>query len=441
MNASFAAEVAKYQVEIWENGARFDGTRPIPTTLTPYYFESSKYEAVGRDSQLVLAAIEVVADLYCREPEIRARFPELARLEPYILRTPPPNRRTHLARFDLVQATDGRLMMVEPNADCPGGMTNAAIIHHAFRRSAFYDRSVAEVPQPSEDPRSFLKMMRSISGKANPRVGFVWSRIQPIKNDIQTFFNAAATMPGWPAPYIGPVQDLTVATDGTLLADGVPLDATFTKIDTTLASDGTIHWFAWDKDISEAAHVLNSLASGSFLTVSGLPSMMVAENKRVMALLFEDAVRSYFSDEERQAVDRLVARSSSLDGLASSTLWSRAEVERNKDAFVLKTPIDTRGRGVFIGRDCSQSDWELLVKDAAQGKAIVQEYIAPKMDALLLDSGERFRMATVIALFFYAGQATGLLGRSAKQDIVNVGNGGVIRPTLIVDQLPSYFEL
>jgi hypothetical protein len=294
MNSSFAADVEKYRARIWDGGARFDGARPIPTTLTPYYFEKPAFDAVGRDAGLVLSAIEKVSHLYCEEADIRARFPELRHLEPYIRRVPAPNRRTHLARFDLVQARDRTLKMVEPNADCPGGMTNAAIIHRAFRASAFYDARATEVAQPSEEARSFLDMMAAICGKAAPRVGFVWSTVQPIKNDIQTLYDTAASMPGWPAPFIGPVQELTVGDGGVLLAGGLPLDATFTKIDTTLAADGAIHWCAWERDMAEAVHVLEALADGRFLTVSGLPSMMVAENKRVMALLYEDAVRAHF---------------------------------------------------------------------------------------------------------------------------------------------------
>ncbi len=429
-----------FRRELWDQGARYDGSHPIPVTLTPHYFAAEHYERFTQDAQRVQEAIEVVAHLYCEDADIRARFPELLDLQDYIRRTPVPQRKIGLARFDYIKCDDGSLRLVESNTDCPGGMAIAGIVHRAFRNSAFRDPQTQELLQVSEDPLSFVRLMQTLSGRSHPRVGFVWSRVSPIMNDIQALHDTAAAIEGWPAPWIGPAQELEIADDGTLLADGTPLDVAFTKIDTTTAADGRIHWCAWQDHIDEARPLLEALASGKLRTVSGLPSMMVSESKRAIALLFEPDVRASFTAAQRDAVDRTVARTSRLEAAPALRLWTPEQVFQQKDRFVLKTLIDTRGRGVHIGREHGVDEWARLVKLAATGRMVVQEYLAPRMEWLEVEPGRRERMSTVVALYLYGGQPTGIFGRSSASAVVNVGNGGVIRPALIVRQIPRYVE-
>lgn len=417
---------------LWDGGARYDGAQPIPVALTPFLFAQPDYEPFAEDAQRVIEAIETISHLYCEDARIRARFPELVELEPYIRRTPRERRRINLARFDYVIAHDGRMKMVESNADCPGGMAVAGIAHRAFRGSAFHDASVEELPQPSEEAETFLELMREISGVERPRMGFIWSRVQPIMNDIQALHDLAAQKREWPAPFIGPVQELQPCEESALLADGAPMDVAFTKIDTTMRGDGAIHWCAWRDSLEEAQPVLDALASGRLRTVSGLPSMMVAESKRALALLFEEDVRSHFDAAQRAAVDRSVARTTRLEAEPALRLWHPDEVVRDKDRFVLKTLIDTRGRGVHIGREHDARDWAALVRQACEGRMVVQEYIPPRMEALEIEPDRRVEMSTVLALYLYAGRPTGIFGRASGHAVVNVGNGGVIRPALIV---------
>lgn len=417
---------------LWDGGARYDGSQAIPVALTPYLFAQHDYERFSDDAQRVVEAIEIVSHLYCEDACIRARFPELSELEPYIRSTPHDRRRINLARFDYVIAQDGGMKMVESNADCPGGMAMAGIVHRAFRSSAFYDQSMQELPQPSERADTFLQLMREISGVERPRMGFIWSRVQPIMNDIQALHDLAAQTPGWPAPFIGPVQDLRRDPESALLADGLAMDIAFTKIDTTMRDDGKIHWCAWRERLDEAEPILEALATGRLRTVSGLPSMMVAESKRAIALLFEDDVRGHFSEAQRAAVDRSVARTTRLEAEPALRLWQPEEVVRDKDRFVLKTLIDTRGRGIHIGREHGAQEWAKLVRHAREGRMVVQEYIPPLMQALEVEPGTRRDMSTVLALYLYAGRPTGIFGRASGHAVVNVGNGGVIRPALIV---------
>jgi hypothetical protein len=420
------------KADVWEYGGRYDGTKPIPVTVTPQYFSVKAYEKLASDSALVLQALETLNHLYCEHVEVQSRFPELSLLRKYIARTPVSRRNINLARFDYVKAKDGSLRMIEPNTDCPGGMTNASAVHRAFRNSVFYDKKLKEIDQPSERPEEFLNLMKSLTKENDPRIGFIWSEVCPIKNDIQNLYNQANKLE-WKEPFIGPVQLLTTDLNGHLLADGAGLDVAFTKIDTTLTAEGKIHWCAWSERIEEAAPILNALADGTLLTVSGLPAMMIAENKRSLALLFDSGIRQHFTSEQVDAIDRLVAKTSCIDGLASEQLWSADYVLNNPTKFVLKTPIDTRGRGIHIGKNCTPDEWQTLVNQAQAGLMVVQEYIEPEVELLALDTGSSADMSSVMALFMYAGVPTGVLGRSSLKEVVNVGNGGVFRPTLIVE--------
>ena len=85
----------------------------------------------------------------------------------------------------------------------------------------------------------------------------------------------------------------------------------------------------------------------------------------------------------------------------------------DKGSFVLKTLIDTRGRGVHIGRELDAASWQQLVQQACAGRLVVQEYIPPLIEWLEVDTGQRECMSTVLALYLYGGQATGIFGRAS----------------------------
>src|SRR3978361_734632 len=126
-----AVDLDQFKRELWDRGARYDGSLPIPVTLKPKDILANEYERLSSDARRVQEAIEVISHLYCEDADIRARFPELLDLQEYIRLTPPGQRKIGLARFDYVIATDGTLKMVESNADCPGGMAIAGIVHRA----------------------------------------------------------------------------------------------------------------------------------------------------------------------------------------------------------------------------------------------------------------------------------------------------------------------
>ncbi|MDT9000400.1 hypothetical protein RQP53_14085 [Paucibacter sp. APW11] len=399
---------------------------------------SRDYAALASDAQLVLQALEQLNRLYCDEPDIQARFPELRHLRPYISHATSGQRDIPLARFDLMRGADGRWQMLESNSDCPGGLTLTGIVNRAFRASDFYDRHLVERVQAVENADGFLQLMRERSPRQPARLAFLWSEFQPLRNDIQTLHDRALSL-GGPAPYIGPVQSLVFREDQ-VLADGRPIDLAFTKIDTTLGADGLIHWCAWRHDPEEARPLLEAMASGQLRTLSPLPAMMVAENKRALALLFEDDVRRTLSAAQCAAIDRLVAPSSCLGPACKAPRWTAAELLAVPHRFVLKTAIDTRGRGVFVGRDCKPAQWQLLVEQALAGRLLVQALIDAKPEAVTIDLEQRPPMHNVLSLFLYGGKPVGLLGRCARQSIVNVGHGGLLRPALVVDELPSYVE-
>jgi diaminobutyrate-2-oxoglutarate transaminase len=418
--------------ELWERGARYDGARHIPVTLTPYCFESSEYQSLAAAAQEVLGALEVVGNLYCEDERIRSRFPELSDLESYIACTPAEQRKIGIARFDYIKGADGALRMLETNTDCPGGMSVAGIVHRAFRRSPFYDRNLVEFDQESEDPVNFVKLMQSLSGKDRPRLGFFWSRVSPILNDIQALHDIATGFWDWPTPYIGPVQDMQFSERGEPLAAGIPVDFAFMKIDTMIAPSGMVHWCAWKDDIAESRQLLAAMAGGKLRTVSGLPAILVTENKRTLALLFEPDVRSSFTAAQRHAIDHTVARTARLEADRGQGLWTHEEVRRWKDRFVLKSPLDTRGRGVYIGREQSSDAWERLLIKACAGHMVVQEYIEPLNESLELEPGKWGKMGSVLALYMYGGRPAGIFARSSAAGVVNVGNGGMIRPALVI---------
>ncbi len=99
----------------------------------------------------------------------------------------------------------------------------------------------------------------------------------------------------------------------------------------------------------------------------------------------------------------------------------------NRDAFVLKRPLDTRGRGVVIGREVpSASEWYAAVTHARRQGWLVQEFCTSTAVEADFDS-RRFHNHDV-SVGAINGAVAGALLRSSDELRMNVARTGRLHP-------------
>lgn len=106
---------------------------------------------------------------------------------------------------------------------------------------------------------------------------------------------------------------------------------------------------------------------------------------------------------------------------------------QNKHLYVIKSVQDTRGRGVYIGRNILSDEWENLANNTVDAPYIIQEYVDCKKTNVLSPLNKQESMYSTLGMFILQGKATGILVRSSQNEITNVvGKTGCIRASYII---------
>jgi hypothetical protein len=409
----------------------FLGDRTLPVSLSPYIIESGKYRRLARLGENLLSAIERLVGLYVEQPELRALFPELERFGALALRRPSMDRFVHVARFDLVETADGEFRIMETNCDCPGAILYLSAIAAAVRQHSAYPwlaPRAALAPPPLEDPDFFVRSFvaaHGARGGAAPSIGFLNSRYRTLTTDLN-LLEASAHRLGLRARQV-PVQALQLWR-GRVGWDDADLDLAYQKFDAFIDDDGQARPCIYEHSRDEVAAYWHGLETEQFAYANSFPSALVAENKRILWLLGDPDLRSLFAADEREAIDALCPETFPVDRGRAETL-----VQRRED-YVLKRVIDTRGRGVVIGRHSTADQWAAAVADAVRRPTVAQRYIPhPPRAVLGVADSTPTPMFQNLGLFLIAGRASGLICRASTDPITNIARHGAMQPVFIVE--------
>ena len=427
------------QKAVAKQGVLFDGISGVPTSLTPKVINESRYQQLKYLSETVLGAIESVLHRYVSEPAIQALFPELQNFRTLSTRTPAYERWVQVARFDIAETPSGEFKLMETNCDCPGAILWTPLIKYAYEELEYYREFVAPlgpIPQPIDDPYHFVNSLVRVYQKtkntdALPNIAFLSSEYRPILTDMDLFERTALEM-GCNAQHLA-VQKLTGGAQGAWFGKH-RADIIYQKFDAFIDDHGQFKSCIYEHLPDEVSAFWCGLEEGTFLYFNSFPSIAVAENKRLLALLKEPELRLGFTPEQITAIDEFCPQAFTLNKNDAKQRELVDDVLGNRAAYVIKRIIDTRGRGVTIGLYCTQDDWENAVEQAIDGPYIVQEYI-PHQPQPVLGSEKETRehaMFSNLGMFMFDGQAAGLFCRSSPDPITNVARGGAIQPVYVV---------
>lgn len=412
--------------------------KPFPVSTTPFILDEPTYSTLTGHARNVYTAIEKVTRAYLVDEEIQNLFPEYDSVRTLSKLAPKTGTLLNLARFDFAVLKGGAFKMMETNTGCPGALTTVGLINNAFvgEAASLHMGLENRVPLTVDDRAYFIRYLEAMVKGAHPdkshiTMAFVSSEHRRIVTDLNKLTELAGEF-GFHAIRCE-VQDL--AYDGRRLThDGIPIDCAFLKFDSVIDEAGECDLGIYGKDVdSLASPLMRAMRDEAFVYVNTLPSMLISESKRMLALLFDPRVRKWFTEDECESIDAIVAKTSYL-GQDRPCAWDPDEISRHKDRFVIKSVIDTRGRGVFLGKHTSQNDWDNLLVRCMDGKHVVQEFLNLERQSVEKPIGQsgHFDAYTDIGLYQLGGDSIGFLCRASSKPVVNVGNGGALRPTFVV---------
>lgn len=358
-------------------------------------------EHLARTVPHVFTALEKIVRAHRGDESVRQFLQVPAPLVKWVDAAPTDDERIDLCRFDFVGDDLRTARVVEFNANCPGGI----IVNGAYVRRW---RAVPEIGELLDG----------------------WGATASTLEQRHWFpdFLTAVTDPAGGGSARTPVaifhkrggNTLELAPMAALLAErGRPAFITDPAGDDWLRSDARAGYLKYGvrpalTDVDGWGVLLDRIVSGRIAIVNPFPGRWIGDNKLCLALMRDPAFARMFSSAERAAIEQLIPDSRK----AGHNLTLRELVD-DRAAWVIKSPYDTRGNGVFIGAEHGKESWERVAVTATRDGWLAQEMIEP--GRCIYRGQPAYQDLSVVLL---RGRFGGYLSRISTHLRVNIGQGG-----------------
>jgi hypothetical protein len=426
--AAIEAEIERWLVE---HDVVFDG-HTIPFVLMPHFVSPGQIRHVRG----VVAALSRVLARFCDAyPEDGRLREELAigDLEDDLIRIDPgyPNP-LRICRLDaFLQSYDVKFL--EFNADSPAGIGYTDVLYEGLCQAIDLPRvkvefDTAYTPMLPELIATLLDAYRHVRSAQPdlpqpPRIALVDVASTPSVPEFRIICEAAREA-GLEAFYAS-LDELRY--DGSLLhAQGEPVHVVYRRVLLEdLRGPGSDDLIAATRD-------------GRVALVNPFRSR-VANNKKLFALLEDPRFAHLVEADELEAIRATIPWTRVLRaGRTTYGDWVvdlLAFASDNRERLVLKPVSDYGGKGVALGIETEQADWDALI-DAHCDHAdyVVQEYVPvpEEMFPTVVDGHVQMRLKRFnINPFGIGGRYAGMITRISDQAVINVSAGGGLLPSVV----------
>lgn len=356
--------------------------------------------------------IQAIVAAYPDDPRLRRvlAWPSALTPDAAVAHAPVADR-VQLLRLDTLPQADGTLKVLETNANCPAGLgLNGA--RAARWRPLLRARGVpVPPPLPAEGPHWAARwLLTAAERETGVRPATVALLCPEGANRTELAHYAAAL--GRSGVTVLEADPREVRADGgRVRVRGRPVSCAYAKIGM--------------RDLArlrpEIEPYVRAVRSGALFVQNGLRGRLVGDNKLCLAVLSDPRFADLFPPGDHARMRHHIPWSRNIALCDAATVRAvRAQPQR----YVLKHPLDTRGRGVIVGR--AAADWSAAVDRAVHESWLVQEYCSPPV--LVGDGGAAHRYD--LALGSVDGRLVSLFSRlgDGDPDRLNVALGGRPHP-------------
>lgn len=432
---ALAAETQGAMDRQHERRGLYFGTRPLTTVLRPRFLTPDQYHFLQSRVRVLLDAFHTAYRAALEDDRVRAQF-GLEDWEEDMLRYDPGfPEPSPTGRLDIFYLPDERTFsLVEYNAETP-----AAQAYNDVLSDVFYSLPAMRAFQryynvhPLMARHGVLHALCSAyyqwSGRRDvPRVAILDWREVPTYSEFLLM-----------ADYLrSQGLDVTIADpreveyrDGQLIVRDFPINLIYKRVllSELVARGGMDH------------PVLRALRDGAVCMVNPV-RCKILHKKASLAVLSDERNASLFRDDQREAIAahvpwtrRVEERHTSYHDATVDLLPLLAE---HRERFVLKANDEYGGKGIVLGWETDQAEWEQALRDALESPHVAQERVPVPSEPFpsyadgalhLLD-----RMLDTDPFIFNGEYVDGCLTRLSTAALLNVtAGGGSTVPTFLVE--------
>lgn len=425
----------------------FFGDRPLCTVLRPRFLRAAQYDFLQRRGALVLGAFTTAYRQAMRDADFRAQFGLTEWEETLVTDAPRLRDPSPVSRLDAfftpeagsaatttdVPALRG-LRFTEYNAETPAGSAYNDVLTELFyglpaMRDFLKRWDLRPLPARHEVLHALLDAWHQFSGRRDvPRVAILdWAEVPTYSEFV--LFRDYFTRQGVPCVIADPRN--VEYTGGRLLAEGVPVELIYKRvlISELVEQGGLDH------------PVVRAVRDGAVCMVNPF-QCKILHKKASLAVLSDERNAQLFSADERAAIaahvpwTRVVEeRRTQHDGQTVDLL---PHVAARRERFVLKPNDEYGGKGIVLGWEVGQAEWEAALRTALAEPYIVQERVALPSEPYPSWADGRVhvldRMLDTAPYVAYGAYVDGCLTRLSTAALLNVtAGGGSTVPTFVAE--------
>jgi hypothetical protein len=332
-------------------------------------------------------------------------------------------------RFDGFFGPDGRIRFVELNAESPAGIAYADQLARLFLETPpmeRFQRNYQVIPPRATELllAGLLEAYHDWGGSGEPNIAIVdWAEL-PTATEFELLREAFGAR--GLASVIADPRDLEF--DGRRLRHrGWPIDLVYRRV----ATNELLERLAECRALVEAYRAQRVCVVNSF-------RVKYVHKKALFALLTDETNARLFDAAERVVLARHLPWTRRVARIWTTHHGRRIDlldfILRQRRRLVLKPNDEYGGRGVVLGHQVGDLEWERCLGTALDGDWVVQELVeAERQQFPLWDDGVQLQDCLVdLDPILIGAEVGGYLGRLSRGGLTNVSSGSGLTPTFQV---------
>jgi hypothetical protein len=423
----------------------FFGERPLCTVLRPRFLTASQYQFLQSAIRSVMPAFAKAHRAALANPAFRAQFrlvdweEELVQVDPGFAEPSPTARMDSFFVTEPESAIRGGLgeglFFAEYNAETPAATAYCDVLSEVFLplpiMGAFQRRyETRPLPGRHHVLHALLDAYRQWGGRERPRIAILDWREVPTYSEFMLFQDYFASQ-DFECVIADPRQ--LEYRDGQLLVDGItPVQLIYKRV---LLNELVVR-----EGLNNPA--IQAVREHAVCMVNPFRCKLL-HKKASFAVLSDEANAHLFSPEEHQAIQRHIPWTRTVAERFTTFHDQRIDlvpyVGNHKDDFVLKPNDEYGGKGIVLGWETDQTQWEAALQAALVEPSIVQERICVPSEPYpsLVEGHVQIydRLIDTNPYIWYGNYTSGCLTRLSTVDLLNVtAGGGSVVPTFLIER-------
>jgi hypothetical protein len=431
----------------------FFGDRPLCTVLRPRFLTPEQYRQLQSAIRAVMPAFAKAHQAALADPKFRAQFrltdweekliqidpgfpapSPTARMDTFFAPRPPSSLSPAPGRGEGAGG-EGTLHFTEYNAETPAAPAYNDILSEVFyslpiMRAFEQHYEVRPLPGRHHVLHALLDAYQRWGGRERPRIAILDWREVPTYSEFVLFQNYFEEQ-GYECIIADPRE--FEYRDGQLLADGIlPINLIYKRV---LISE-LVQRCGLD-------HAVIRAVSDHAVCMVNPFRCKILHKKTSLAVLSDEANRHLFTADEARAIDTYIPWTRTI--AEHRTAFEGREIDllpflsQHKDDFVLKPSDEYGGKGIVLGWEADQAQWDATLRAALADPHIVQQRVTLPSEPYpsLIEGRVQIydRMLDTNPYIWYGDYMSGCLTRLSTAALLNVtAGGGSTVPTFIVEK-------